>query len=321
MNLTDELVLLLLPLISFFITLLLTPEIIKKSYDENIVGVDVHKVDKRTVPNVGGLAIFIGFMGTLTVAGFLNLDEKIMLTIFLSASLGALIGLIDDIFTLSKRLLVVSTLLMGFPIIAFKSGITTIFLTPIGPVDLGVSFWLLVPIIFGFLTNSVNIYSIYNGLEAGLGFVTSLSLAVCALIYGSEESVVALLALAGSLLAFLKWNKFPAKIFPGNSGTYLIGAVLASSIIVGVIKLAGVIACFPYLINFVLRMRDKLRRAVGEVDQNGLVYSSKVNGLWAIFTHNKPRTEATTVRLCILFHAIFGFAAIVISYYHHNMLS
>jgi UDP-N-acetylmuramyl pentapeptide phosphotransferase/UDP-N-acetylglucosamine-1-phosphate transferase len=99
------------------------------------------------------------------------------------------------------------------------------------------------------LTNGINIYAGFNGLETGLGLITSFSLGICSLIYGSLESAISLLVLAGALTAFLKWNLPPAKVLPGNSGSYLIGAVLSASIIAGSIKLAGTIACVPYLFN------------------------------------------------------------------------
>jgi UDP-N-acetylglucosamine--dolichyl-phosphate N-acetylglucosaminephosphotransferase len=316
----DWMMLLLFPLVSFVITFILVPQIIKKSYIRGLLGVDVNKIDKPQIPTTGGLTIFSGFLGALTFTGLFDLNQTVMLAILLSSSLGALIGLIDDMFVLSKKLLVLLTLAMGLPIISFQAGSTMIYLTPIGPSDLGVLFWLLVPFIFAFLTNGVNIYAIYNGLEAGLGLVTSASLAVCAMIYGSQETTITLLALSGSLLAFLRWNRYPSKIFPGNSGTYLIGAILASTIIAGVIKLAGVVACMPYLVNFVLRAYDKFNRAVGELDQDGLVKSSKLNGLWALCSHNRPRNEARIVNFCMLVQVIFGVVAIVLSFFHNQMI-
>ena len=320
MAMLDLLMPLILPLISFIITLLLTPQIIEKSHGRGFLGVDVHKIDKPQIPSSGGLALFFGFVGTLTFAGLFDLNQTVMLAILLSGTLGALIGLIDDIFVLSKKLLVLLTLAMGLPIISFQVGSTIIYGTPMGPVDLGLTFWLFVPFIFAFLTNSVNIYAGFNGLEAGCGLITSTSLAISALLYGSIESAAALLALSGALLAFLRWNRCPSKIFPGNSGTYLLGAVLAASIISGVIKMAGVIACFPYFLNFVLRLKDKFLWTVGETTPTGLVYSDRISSLWSLFIYDKPRRETTVVLSCMLIQLMFGLASIVFSYYNNITL-
>lgn len=305
--------LLCLPILSFLITLATTPIIIKKSYEKGIVGIDLHKLDRREIPRAGGLTIFAGYLGALTLAGFLPLDEKLMLSIFLSSSLGALIGLVDDIFTLNRKTLVALTFVVGLPIITFRAGSTVVTIHPFGPVDLGVGFWLLVPLIFAFLTNSVNIYAGFNGLEAGLGVITCLSLGISAFIYGAMESATSLITISGALLGFLYHNKYPAKVFLGNSGTYLIGAVLAASIIAGVIKMAGIIACFPYVINFILRAIDRFTWTVGETNPDERIYTDKRSSLWALFIVNHPRDERTIVYYCLVLQMVFGVTAILYS--------
>jgi UDP-N-acetylglucosamine--dolichyl-phosphate N-acetylglucosaminephosphotransferase len=227
-----------------------------------------------------------------------------------------LAGLIDDLFTLGKLALVVLTFLISLPIIAFHAGSSMIYLSPFGPQDLGVLFWVLVPFAFAFLMNGVNIYAGFNGLEAGLGLVSSFSLATCAVMYGSLESAFALFALSGALLALLKWNSFPAKVFVGGSGTFLIGAILASSIIAGSIKIVGVIALVPYIINFILRAFDRFNWSVGETLPDETVTSRKVNALWAVFMHNSSTKEQQIVNRCIALQIVFGAAAVLFAYYH-----
>jgi UDP-N-acetylglucosamine--dolichyl-phosphate N-acetylglucosaminephosphotransferase len=169
--------------------------------------------------------------------------------------------------------------------------------------------------------NGVNIYAGFNGLEAGLGAVSTFSLGVCALLYGSIESAVALFALGGGLLAFLRWNWFPARLFMGGTGTFLIGAVLASSVIAGSVKIVGVIALFPYIINFVLRASDRFRWTVGETLQNGLLNSGKRNAMWALFMHNYPTTEKQVVLRCLAVQVLFGLAAVTFAYFHANIVA
>jgi UDP-N-acetylglucosamine--dolichyl-phosphate N-acetylglucosaminephosphotransferase len=279
-------------------------------------GKDLHKRETPEIPRIGGIAVFAGVAAALTISGSLNLDYRLSFAIFLSATLAALAGLIDDLLTLSKVSLIILTFLISLPIIAFHAGSTTISLSPFGPQDLGSLFWVLVPFAFAFLMNGVNIYAGFNGLEAGLGVVSSFSLAVCAVIYGSLESAVSLFALSGALLAFLKWNWFPAKIFIGGSGTFLIGAVLAGSIIAGSIKIVGIIVLLPYMINFLLRAFDRFAWSVGETLPDGRVTSRKVNALWAVFMHNSSTNEERVAKNCIALQALFGVMAILFAYYH-----
>jgi UDP-N-acetylglucosamine--dolichyl-phosphate N-acetylglucosaminephosphotransferase len=291
------------------------PWLIASSNRTGFTGKDLHKAGAPEIPKIGGIACFAGVAAALTISGLVNLDYRLLFAIFLSATLAVLAGLIDDLFTLSKVALVVLTFLISLPIIAFHAGSSRIYL-PFGPQDLGSLFWVLVPFAFAFLMNGVNIYAGFNGLEAGLGLVSSFSLAACAVIYGSLESAFSLFALSGALLALMKWNSFPAKVFIGGSGTFLIGAVLASSIIAGSIKIVGIIVLFPYLINFVLRAFDRFTWSVGETLPNEMVTTPKINALWAIFAHKSPVNEQRIVNRCIAVQILFGLVAIIFAYYH-----
>ena len=306
-------------IVSFIVSFISLPYMIEKSLKKNFTGVDLHKVDKRKVAKSGGLAIYIGFLAACTLSGLYNINDRVMLGMVLASTLGAIIGLVDDIFELSKKSLVILTFLTGIPIITYRLGSTIVTLTPIGPLDLGLFFWLTVPFIFSFYTNSVNIYAGFNGLEAGLGLVTCISLGMAAFIYNSIESALLLFSLAGGLVAFLKYNWYPAKIFPGNTGTYLIGAVYASAIVAGTINTAGIIATLPYLINFMLRLINRFNWTVGKTTKNGKIYTEKTEALWAIFM-KKPTNEKTITKKCITIQAIFGILTIIISYIHKLLI-
>jgi UDP-N-acetylglucosamine--dolichyl-phosphate N-acetylglucosaminephosphotransferase len=292
------------------------PWLITSSNRTGFTGKDLHKNGTPEIPRIGGIACFAGVAAALTISGLVSLDYRLLFAIFLSATLAVLGGLIDDLFALSKIALIVLTFLISLPILAFHAGETKIYLSPFGPQDLGSVFWLLVPLAFAFLMNGVNIYAGFNGLETGLGLVSSFSLATCAVIYGSLESAFSLFALAGALLALFKWNSFPAKTFIGGSGTFLIGAVLASSIVAGSIKIVGIIALFPYFMNFILRAFDKFTWSVGETLPNGTITSRKVNALWALFMHNSSISEQQLVNRCITLQVFFGAVAILFAYYH-----
>jgi UDP-N-acetylmuramyl pentapeptide phosphotransferase/UDP-N-acetylglucosamine-1-phosphate transferase len=109
-------------------------------------------------------------------------------------------------------------------------------------------------------------------------------------------------------------------VFIGGSGTFLIGSVLASSVIVGSIKVVGVVALFPYVVNFVLRALDRFRWTVGETVGNGVVTSRKRNALWALFMYNRQSEENDVVLKCILLQILFGLLAIIIGYYHAYLI-
>ncbi|MEM3714301.1 MAG: hypothetical protein QXF82_05060 [Nitrososphaeria archaeon] len=303
----------LLSLTSFMIVYFSTPYISRKLEEKNIVGIDLHKNNDKRIPTSGGITLLLGFTSALTLAGTLELDTKALMLIYITATLACLLGLLDDLLTLSKKTLVTFSILIGTPFLTYHKGSTFVTLTPFGPQDLGIIFWPLALLGVAFLANGVNIYAGFNGLEAGLGIITSASLAISALIYNSIESALTLSILAASLLAFLKYNYYPAKTFIGNSGTYMTGAIIASAIIVGTIKTAGIIACTPYIINFILRAKDKFQWTVGKTTEDNKIVSEKICSLWSIFMYKKPAEEKTIVKKCWTIQAIFGILAITYS--------
>ncbi len=285
-----------------------------------ITGKDLHRPKTPAVPTMGGVGVFAGFAVAMTISPVLQLDFRLLFAIFLSGTLAVLAGIVDDLFKLGKTPLVALTFFLSLPVLTFRAGSTLVYLTPFGPADLGWFFWVLVPFAFAFSMNGVNIYAGFNGLEAGLGIVATLALGICALIYGSLESAVALLSLCGGLLAFLKWNWVPAKVFIGGSGTFLLGAVLASSIIAGSIKVAGVLVLLPYVINFFLRATDRFTWSVGNTLADGRITSRKRNALWALFMFRRKRTERYVVLRCIAVQILFAAAAVIFAYFHANFI-
>ncbi len=304
----------LLSLSSFVAVYLFTPPIAKKLKEKRIISKDLHRINKVELPNAGGLSIILGFSAAFTLVGLLELDTKTMLLVYLIGVLSCLLGLIDDILFLSKKTLAILSLLIGFPFLTYHSGSTFVTLTPFGPQDIGILFWPLALLGVAFLANAVNIYAGFNGLEAGLGLITSTSLGICSLLYGSMESALILFILSGALLAFLKYNFYPAKIFIGNSGTYLTGAVIASAIVVGAIKTAGLIACIPYILNFTMRLIDRLTWTVGDVTPDGKIISNRITALWSIFMYKRPAREKYVVLECWILQSIFGLLAILYAY-------
>ena len=309
--------------VSFAVTYLVVPWLMNALIRREITEKDLHRQGFPMVPTMGGVAVFAGFAAAMTLSAVLQMDYRLLFAVFLSGTLAVLAGAVDDLFRFSKASLVLLTFLISVPVITFRAGTTLVYLTPIGPADFGWFFWVLVPFAFAFLMNGVNVYAGFNGLEVGLAAVSSISLGICSIFYGSMESAAALFALSGALLAFLKWNWFPARIFVGNSGTLLIGAVLAAGIITGTIKIVGIIALFPYIINFILRALDRFRSTVADVEvtPDGTLKNGKLTALWACFMRRSPTEERTVVFRCILIQCVFGLLAVVFAYYHAGLVA
>ena len=78
----------------------------------------------------------------------------------------------------------------------------------------------------------------------------------------------------GALIAFLYFNKYPAKIFPGDTGTLIIGATIVSIAFIGRVKLIALIVLLPNIIDAALKfysagVMERQQFKPTQVDENG----------------------------------------------------
>ncbi len=270
-------------IVSFLVPYLTLPKLIRKLKAIGMTGKDINKPNKQEVAEMGGLAVVIGLCGGILVftgtIAYVNeifgislintidiTDGKILTLIFAALSvilIIAIIGIFDDLFDLKHSIKAILPVFAALPLVAIASvGSPTINIPFIGEINFGIFYALiLVPIAITACSNMTNMLAGVNGVEAGMGITMSLSLAVIALFIGTPEGLIAfiiLISLAGALLGFLKYNWFPAKVFPGDVGNLTIGAVIATAIIIGNFESYGVIVMLPFIIEFFVKLINKL---------------------------------------------------------------
>ncbi len=181
------------------------------------------KVQRGPVPYLGGLAVYLAFLVTLSLT--FSFDRQV-LGLLLGGTLALLLGLIDDLGFLSPHVKLAGQLLAAFVLV--KSGIR---------IEIAViPDWVTMPIsvvwIVG-LTNAFNIIDIMDGLAAGVACICSLALFYVAL--ASDQGVIAIMAvsLSGALLGFLRYNFEPARIYMGDAGSLFLGCMLGSLAMIG----------------------------------------------------------------------------------------
>lgn len=144
-----------------------------------------------------------------------------------------------------------------FPLMAVKAGSWTMHLPLIGQINWGLLYpLLLLPLGLLFVSNVVNMLAGTNGLAAGMSTIAAIALGIFTYINGSVEASVIAFSLAGSLLMFMKFNFYPASVLPGDSLTYLAGAALFSTIVIGDVEKFGVFIFAPWIIEFLLKLRS-----------------------------------------------------------------
>jgi UDP-GlcNAc:undecaprenyl-phosphate GlcNAc-1-phosphate transferase len=240
------------------------------------------------VPRIGGLAVFLGFFAGMAFAAFATGN---LLTIpqtgvywrglAFAATALLLVGLFDDLYGLRYYWKFAAQIIAAVYIWSCGFRIETISHPMGGNLDLELlSFPLTILWIVG-ITNAVNLIDGLDGLAAGIALITTLAVAVIAFARGQLGVTAAAVALAGSLLGFLRFNFNPARIFLGDSGSMFLGFVLAVTSVRGSQKGPTAVAILVPLLVLGLPLLDTgltvLRRLYrlrnhGKRSENSLLY-------------------------------------------------
>lgn len=141
-----------------------------------------------------------------------------------------LLGVVDDIANLSPKHKFVIQMLPALIVIIYNSDLINSFIVnQLRSFDL--LGYLLYPILIFWIvgiTNSINLIDGLDGLACGISIIALIAFLILGLKLNLEVLNLISIALAGSMLAFLRFNFHPAKIFLGDSGSTFAGFMLAS---------------------------------------------------------------------------------------------
>jgi len=288
------------------------------------VGKDLHKPGQPEVAEMGGLVTIAGFTAGIIVVialktFFNHLISINLISIFAILStilLITLIGIVDDLILLRKSVKVIIPLFASFPLVAIKAGHTVMNIPFVGQIDFGILYPLiLIPVGITGAANAVNMLAGFNGLEVGMGAVAIICLSIVAYLTGATTSFFVLIAALGALIATLKYNWYPARVLIGDVGTLSIGAIVASSVILGNFEVAGAIIIIPYAVDFMLKAINRFPSKGWEgVYSKGKLYcpdSGPVGFCQLIMKISGGITEKKLVSILIGIEAIFGLIAIL----------
>ena len=311
-------------LFSFIVTFILTRLLIPRLRRAGITGKDENKKGKPEIPEMGGIAIVAGLSGGMLLAIFFNtflfFDFNLiyLLAAILTIYIIAVIGIIDDLLKVPQWLKAILPLFAAIPLVAVKAAGSTAMLLPfIGVVDFGMVYIVvLIPIGIAVASNLTNMLAGFNGMEAGMGVVIFLTMFVLGVAYDSVEMSVISVSMLAALLAFLMFNIFPAKVFPGDVGNLTIGAALAVSVIIGSFETAGAIIVIPYVIDFFIKVKNRLPHTKQDL-RGGKLYprERRIKGL----VHLVMRafggiSEVNLVRFFIAVEVIFAIIVLLVHF-------
>ena len=250
--------LILAALVAYLICFAVTPAV--KRFAQMIGAVDQpseRRVNKVPIPRMGGLAIFLGFV--LTALLFVPLNTQIT-GILLGAVIIAAMGAVDDIVSLNPWIKLAGQIVAA--VVVIRCGVVFSAITNPNPlsevttIEIG---WLSVPLTILWIvacTNAVNLIDGLDGLAVGVSAISSLTMLVVSLMVSEPVVSLLLAALTGACLGFMPYNLNPAKIFMGDVGSQMLGFVLATVSMLGLIKLHAIITFVVPFLALALPLAD-----------------------------------------------------------------
>ena len=262
-------------LIGFVLTGVFLPRWIKKCRYVGLLWEDMNKFNHpKNVASSGGVVVVISFvfgvLSYIAIRTFL-IDAQNGINLEIFALLGvvlilSLIGIVDDLLGwkhggLSTRLRIFLALGAAIPLVVINAGEHLISLPFLGSVELGLIYPLvLIPLGIAGAATTYNFLAGFNGLEAGQGIIILGFLSFVSYATGSSWLALIGLIMVACLIVFYFYNKFPAKVFPGDSLTYSIGALIAIMAIFGNFEKIAIFIFIPYILETFLKLRGHLEK-------------------------------------------------------------
>ncbi len=266
--------------IAFMTAFMAAPHTIKLAKKVGAVDTpqDARRINKITMPRLGGLAVILGFfVSIIYLLIVMSIEDKIDLyqdnyfMKIIGFTLGALIiGIvcfIDDIKGVPAVIKLAAQIISACVVIKFGIKIENLDIPLINLEGVGNWFYIILTIgwIVG-ITNAMNLIDGLDGLSTGISIISCLSLLIIFSLNASPIiSIVLITALGGALCGFLPYNFNPAKTFIGDTGSNFLGYCLSIISILGIAKTYTAIVIVAPLMVLALPILDTLASIVRRI--------------------------------------------------------
>ena len=254
-------------LISFIISVIITKveiPVLKRKAGQNIRedGPQSH-LSKAGTPSMGGIAIIIAASLTTIGAAVMGKIDGLGCAIILRVFVGfGLIGFFDDYLKVIKKnnlglrayqkfgLQTILSVILAVYLANYTEGSTSVYI-PFADIYVNFGIWYIPFVVFVVLamTNAVNLTDGLDGLASGVTAFISLFFAVAGFTYGIVTGAYFCSAMCGACLGFLVFNRNPAKVFMGDTGSLALGGGLAAAAILMKLELLLPIVGLLYVIE------------------------------------------------------------------------
>jgi len=289
-----------------------------------ISGIDVHKADAPVRAEMGGLAVLVALaLGSVVYLGLdFALDGPWVLFAAASATivLTGIVGVADDLIDLSQKFKPFFIVLASAPLMFLLLERAYVNVPSLGYVHLGLLYPLVaVPLAITTSANFSNLLAGFNGLEAGCAAISLGTMSFLSGLTGHPAVAALGTILAVAYVGFLGLNWYPAKIFPGDSGTLMAGAGLAAIGLASGLEFEAIILSIPAAMDFALKMLNrrpfKQRQLFGHtrVRPDGTLEPAPYPALVHAFMKVSPINEKGLVLSVLAMQALFACLAVAVT--------
>lgn len=219
--------------VSFIVSVCLVP--LSKVVAKHIGAIDLpdeRKVHNKPMPRLGGLAIFLTFLLGYVLFGYVN---EQMISVLIGGFIIILLGICDDIKPIRARYKLIVQIIASCVVVFYGN----IVLSNISVLGFSLYFgWWSYPLTIFFILaiiNAINLIDGLDGLCSGTSAIFFASIIVIAILldrlYGLD--VLLCVIMLGACLGFLVYNKPPASIFLGDTGSTFLGFIIAIIALLG----------------------------------------------------------------------------------------
>lgn len=283
-----------------------------------------HKRHKRPTPNLGGLAIFLSIWGAIELLYLFDptflADIRIYLPcIFAGSFIVFLVGLIDDISPLPAWPKLFAELIAGIILYFGGLSIGMLSIPGLGTINFpGLGMAITTLWVVG-LTNAINLIDGLDGLASGVSGIAAAIMVVIGINLHIESVIFISLTLCGVLSSFWFYNRYPARIFLGDSGSLIIGYFFAVISLIVPIKSFTLAALFIPLVVLGVPLVETIssfirRLAAGknilQADRRHIFHYLRYAGL----------SRGLIVNLFYLLGAVFGLISILMLFFNRTIV-
>lgn len=193
------------------------------------------KIHTYPIPRLGGVGIFLSLCAAAVLLAFFPAYAQGWRSLLVLAAFLLIhaLGLLDDFHNLEAALKFVLQLVAAALVVAAGFTIHRLGLPGIGSLELGWFAWPLTLIWIVGLSNAMNLVDGVDGFAGGIAAMAALALGAVAFAQGRPFAALLAAALLGAVVGFLAYNFPPARIFMGDSGSLLLGFLLATLPLLG----------------------------------------------------------------------------------------